>query len=608
MIGKTISHYRITEKLGEDGMTVVYEAVDTKLDRPVALKILPPELTRDPDAKARFVHEAKATAALAHPNICTIHEIDEFEGQSFLAIEWYDGETLKERIVPGSLNWEESVDIAQQIAQGLAKAHEQDIVHRGIKPASIFITSDGLVKILDFGLAILSGQTLQTKTDITPRTAGYMAPEQVKGETTDQRTDFWCLGVTLYEMVSGRLPFQGDHEQAIVHAILNQEPDPVTGLRTGIPLGLERIIGKCLSKNPAERYQHADELTADLLHLGGDTTSGSRATGAIQGTRESSLIGQTVSHYRITRQLGAGGMGVIYEAVDTKLDRTVALKFLPPESTRDSDARVRFIREAKAASGLDHPNICTVHEIGATKDGQMFIAMALYQGCTLAHMINNGPLSVDQIMDIGSQVAAGLAKAHESGIIHRDIKPLNIFVTEDGLVKILDFGLAKLSGQSQLTVAGATLGTPAYMSPEQANGGEVDQRTDLWSLGIVLYEMTTGHPPFRADFPQGVIYGILNHDPEPLRSLRSEIPESLEKVVNTTLQKKAESRYPMANALLEDLGFPLESATGQAGVDIGSPNVSNRTLPRSVRISAVVGLFLLAVVLVVFGVRILTPD
>ena len=265
MIGKTVSHYRITRELGAGGMGVVYEAVDTKLDRTVALKFLPPESTRDPDAKARFVHEAKAASAIDHPNVCNIYEIDETDdGQLFLAMACYEGETLKKRIERGPLPLDDALDITRQVAEGLAKAHERDIVHRDIKPANIFITEDGVVKILDFGLAKLAGQALLTKTGTTLGTAGYMSPEQGRGEATDHRTDLWCLGVVLYEMVTGRRPFLGDHEQALIYSILNQDPEPVTGLRTGVSMELERLIDRCLEKEPAARYQTAGDLASDL--------------------------------------------------------------------------------------------------------------------------------------------------------------------------------------------------------------------------------------------------------------------------------------------------------------------------------------------------------
>ena len=274
MIGQTVSHYRITRQLGVGGMGVVYEAVDTKLDRLVALKFLPPESTRDPDAKARFIIEAKAAAAFPHPNICTIHEIDEFEGQSFIAMECCEGETLKERISRGPLKPEEAVDIAQQVARGLVKVHDQGIFHRDIKPANIFIIEDGLVKILDFGLAKLSGQTLLTKTGTTMGTVSYMSPEQARGEEADQRSDLWSLGVVVYEMLTGRLPFPGVHPQAVIYAILNQESEPMTVHRADVNPALMGIVGKCMAKLPDERYQTAEDLVADLdlLQRGAETS------------------------------------------------------------------------------------------------------------------------------------------------------------------------------------------------------------------------------------------------------------------------------------------------------------------------------------------------
>jgi serine/threonine protein kinase len=212
------------------------------------------------------------------------------------------------------------------------------------------------------------------------------------------------------------------------------------------------------------------------------------------------MIGKTISHYKIIEKLGGGGMGVVYKAQDLKLDRFVALKFLPPELTRDEESKKRFIHEAKAASSLQHNNICTIYEIDESEEGQLFIAMAFYEGETLKKKIERGSLNIEQTIETTIQIAEGLVKAHESDIIHRDIKPANIFITNDGVVKILDFGLAKVAGQTQLTQLGTTIGTVAHMSPEQTKGEEVDHRTDIWSLGVVLYQKLSGSQPFRGDY------------------------------------------------------------------------------------------------------------
>lgn len=268
MIGKTISHYKILEKLGEGGMGIVYKAQDLKLDRFVALKFLPPHLTTSDEEKQRFIHEAKAASSLDHNNICAIYEIDETDDeQLFISMAYYEGETLNEKVKQKLLPLEEAIDIAIQIAQGIAKAHEKEIVHRDVKPTNIMLTKEGVVKVLDFGLAKLATQTKLTKDGTTLGTIAYMSPEQARGSEVDHRTDIWSLGVILYEMLSGQLPFKGDYDQAVVYAIVNDEIEPITGIRSGLPMELERIITKCLQKSPAHRYQHLDELVVDLRNL-----------------------------------------------------------------------------------------------------------------------------------------------------------------------------------------------------------------------------------------------------------------------------------------------------------------------------------------------------
>ena len=264
MIGKTISHYRILEKLGEGGMGVVYKAEDTKLKRTIVLKFLPLELTRAPEAKTRFVQEAQAASALNHTNICVIYEIDEVEDQSFIAMECVEGETLKARIRKGPLDLGEAVDIATQVAGGLAKAHSKGIVHRDIKPANIMVTNDGTAKIVDFGLAILAGQVRLTRTGVTSGTVAYMSPEQARGEQIDHRTDIWSLGAVLYEMVTGQLPFRGEYEPALIYSILNDTPESMSALRGEVPPELERIVMKAMARLPADRYRTAEDMRMAL--------------------------------------------------------------------------------------------------------------------------------------------------------------------------------------------------------------------------------------------------------------------------------------------------------------------------------------------------------
>jgi eukaryotic-like serine/threonine-protein kinase len=265
------------------------------------------------------------------------------------------------------------------------------------------------------------------------------------------------------------------------------------------------------------------------------------------------VIGETVSHYTILERLGGGGMGVVYKAEDIRLKRFVALKFLPPELTRDAAAKEHFEQEARTASALDHPNVCTIHEIDETADGQVFICMAFYDGESLRSRLARGPLSIEETLNIVIQAAEGMRQAHEHGIVHRDIKPANVMLTRDGVPKIVDFGIATLVGRPRGGDAGEIAGTVSYMSPEQARGDPLDQRTDIWSLGVTMYEMLTGRLPFIAEGEQPVLEAIIQQDPPPLESLRTGVPAPLAAIVAKCLRKRPHERYQRAGDLIADL-------------------------------------------------------
>lgn len=344
MIGQTISHYKIVSELGRGGMGIVYKAEDTKLKRTIAIKFLTPQALGDQEEKARFIREAQAVAALDHPNISTVHEIDEVLGKTFIVMAYVEGQSLKEKIESGPHKLVEALELAIQIAQGLQEAHEKGVVHRDIKSANVMVNMRGEAKIMDFGLAKLAERTKLTKRGMTVGTVAYMSPEQARGEDVDHRTDIWSLGIVLYEMITGQLPFKGDYEQAVIYSVMNEEPEPMTGLRTGVPIDLERLVNKALAKNPDERYQNVNEIVVDLKRL---IKVHESKTQEAASTRTSVEVGNR--HYKygaatlIAIIILMGGVYLISGRVFTGSEKTFdSIAVLPFENVTD-DPEVAFL-------------------------------------------------------------------------------------------------------------------------------------------------------------------------------------------------------------------------------------------------------------------------
>lgn len=280
------------------------------------------------------------------------------------------------------------------------------------------------------------------------------------------------------------------------------------------------------------------------------------------------MIGQTVSHYRILEKLGEGGMGAVYKAEDLRLQRTIALKFLSPALTSDPEAKQSFINEAQTASALDHPNICTIYEIDETAERQVFIAMAYYQGETLKSKIERGPTSLQEAITLIRQIGGGLAKAHEKGIVHRDVKPANLMVTDDQVVKILDFGVAKFQSRADFASPGVIIGTPSYMSPEQASGKPVDCRSDIWSLGVILFEMLTASLPFEGNNDRALMRAIVNDEPLPLNKFLSNPSANIQNILQRVLAKNPNERYQSIKEFFNDLDLIERNRLTQADTKV----------------------------------------
>jgi serine/threonine protein kinase/ABC-type transport system substrate-binding protein len=539
--GQLVQHYRVIGKIGQGGMGEVYKAEDQKLGRIVAIKFLPSESQEDKKAKARLLQEARAASALNHPNIVTIYSIEETEGLDFIVMEFVEGETLKSIIDRGNLEPSELIDLSVQLAEALAAAHKAGFIHRDIKPSNILVTTQGQAKILDFGLAKLvhiadeqvsSEQTMSrlTKTGMIVGTIAYMSPEQTRGEPLDSRTDIFSLGCVLYEAATGKVPFSGPSLLSVLHEIATSNPAIPSSVRKNIPSGLDLIIKRALEKNKDARYSSASEMASALRGL------------------------SFADRYQILREIGRGGMGVVYLARDPMLDREVAIKVITPESL-STDSEERFKREARVVAKMDHPAIVSIYDVGE-HDGSLFFVMPYATGKNLRTFIQDGSLSVGDVLEIGIQIAEALEYSHSKEVIHRDIKPENILVgredSEKIRVRVMDFGLAMASTEDRMTKTGAVVGTVTYLSPEQVAGRSIDARTDIYSLGTVLYECVTGRQPFSGEI-QSVLYRIAHELPESPRASGAEIQEEFETILLQCLEKEPAKRPQRARDVAEAL-------------------------------------------------------
>ena len=515
MIDRTISHYKVTGKLGEGGMGVVYKAEDTNLKRPVALKFLAAHLLGDKEIKARFRREAEAAAALNHPNVCHVYEISEVEGKTFIAMAFLEGEPLEKKIEAGPLKLKDALDIAIQTARGLEAAHEKKIVHRDIKPANLMITGAGskrLVTIMDFGLALLADRSKLTRLGETMGTVTYMSPEQTYGMELDHRTDVWSLGVVIYEMVTGQRPFKGHYDQAVTYSITSEEPEPMTALRTGVPMELELLVNKCLAKEADRRYQSTADMVVDLETLSEKLKSGKSAiltpqaasqTGAAPPTAAVPPSPGPLARYRVIENLAEQGDSIKYLAEDTELHRSVAIRVLPQSSEQQIERAQRRKQAIAFGTGGLSALLALVFAFLWLSSTDTVAEAPLRRFAFTPEFLHSGPFGRLAISPDGKHIVY-LGGGDEPKLWVRDIdreQPRELAGTEDAHPKGLFWspdsqfiGFPVVNELKKVSVQGGPAITLCQLPGRNWEGG-------AWSLDGDSIVFSSGNPPVLHEVP-----------------------------------------------------------------------------------------------------------
>lgn len=569
-----IGRYRQIRKLGEGEFGVVWLGFDEQLERPIAIKITKlrgerSETAREGGPSARDavgrdeleLREARYVALLDHPNIVPVYDIGMTHDQRVYVISKYiEGETLRDLLERRRLSVVESLRMVHAIAEALAHAHDKGLVHRDIKPANILIDqSTGRPHITDFGLALRRmGRTEETGWAGTPN---YMSPEQARGDVAaiDARSDLFSLGVILYELLTERLPFRANSLLELFDQILHADPlrlstaleaESVGGVAVGpVDEDVEALCQRALSKSPEMRFASAkamaDAIEACLRKREDKPLVEAHATTAAKG----SLLGE----YRLLELIGSGGWGEIYRAEHRVMKRPVAVKLLHLKGETQPGTMQRFLHEIRMLSKLSHPHIVTALDAGKEAD-RLYLVMELIEGESLGERLARlGPLSTAEAMHTVRQTAMALEYAHSMRLIHRDIKPGNLMVTQEGAIKVLDFGLATLQSEQAGSAARDRVGTPHFMAPEQAIEGEaVDARADLYALGATLFTLLTGRPMFDGTTAEIVRCHAENEAPK-LYEARPGIDLRVDSLYHRLVAKDPEQRFPSARALLDEL-------------------------------------------------------
>ena len=556
LIGTRIREYEILDVIGKGGMGAVYRANHIYLEEERAVKVIHAPLA---EANAsfvdRFIREAKILTKLRHPDLVELYEFGRLEeNMFFMVMELMKGESVRQRMKKlGRIPIPDALRIIREAANGLNVAHQRGIIHRDISPDNLMLvkTPEGneITKVIDFGIAkpLYQETHRYTLADMFIGKPEFSSPEQCgaheEGEQIDARADIYSLAVTLYYIISAKLPFSATTPQGYLVKHASEPPKPVSAhFAPGeLPDGIEKLITKALSKKREDRHASMAEFASEIERIQSAMTRSQSGSKLVAGELRPGMT--FARRYEIDEKLGRGGMGVVYKAQDKLLEIPVALKTMNPGIADDQRVLNRLKREVVLARKISHPNVCRIYDIGES-DGIHYVSMELLEGKPLSDIIlTQGAIPVSESLRIVKQILDAVEAAHAVGVLHRDLKPQNIHVDSTGRTHIMDFGISTSSDVSRLTQTGGLVGTPRYMAPEQFSGGKPDLRADIYSIGIILFEMITGALPYEANTPASVMYAHLNQPPKKPSDLISDLPPRLEGVILKALEKLPENRF-----------------------------------------------------------------
>jgi serine/threonine-protein kinase len=583
----------LLDEIGRGSFGTVYRAHDPRLDRAIAVKLLRPSSGNEHLTSA-LLHEGRTLARVKHPHVVTVYGAGEHEGQAGLWMELVRGVTLEQMLGShGPFSAGEAGLIGQVLCRALVAVHRAGLIHGDVKAQNVMREEGGRLVLMDFG----AGRTRSSESPIRREILGtlvYLAPELLDGANPTIRSDIYSLGVLLYHLVTNDFPVSATSVAELRAAHARGDAARLRDLRSDLPATFVRAVERAIERDPARRFSTGGEMEAALAsahrssETGRGTTRSSRTSGrtTTTGATLASAFpkpGEMLGRYQMLEQIGAGGTGVVYRASDNRLKREVAVKVLVEPFGSDPERLASLTQEAQAIAALSHPNILTVHDVG-TERGFWYTVTELLRGQTIRARMSHGPLPTGEAIACAIDITHGLAAAHAKNIVHMDLKPENIMVTDDGWLKILDFGVAKIvasppAGDDETTRTDRPHrvgGTLAYMSPEQACGDPVDPRSDLFSLGTIMYEMLAGRHPFRRESSVATITAILRDDPPPIASINPSVPSGLDRIVQRSLTKLPADRFQSAR----EIRFALEAVRdGRQQVDAAPGTGLTRDVP-----------------------------